>query len=367
MLVLGIETSCDDTAAAVVANGREILSNIVSSQHTIHAAYGGVVPELACRSHVENIRPVLDAALTEAGITLEDIDVIGVTQGPGLVGALLVGLSLAKALAYGLDKPLVPVHHLEGHISSIYLEHDIIPSPYVSLVVSGGHSDLYACRDRGHYTVLGRTRDDAAGECFDKVAKMMHLGYPGGPIIDKLAQSGDPHRIHFPRAMQSKDTCDVSFSGVKTAVRTHLLQATAPQGQRVFTDDAFWPIPGESWWEAQRDDILASFQQAVADALVAKTMRAVSQIQAKAITVVGGVACNSVLRREMRQAAEDLGLPVFFPSPRFCTDNAAMIACAAAHRYSLNPQAYDQNLFINLDAHANLALQGFGVETSVEG
>jgi len=367
MLVLGIETSCDDTAAAVVANGREILSNIVSSQHTIHAAYGGVVPELACRSHVENIRPVLDAALTEAGVILEDIDVIGVTQGPGLVGALLVGLSLAKALAYGLGKPLVPVHHLEGHISSIYLEHDAIPSPYVSLVVSGGHSDLYACRDRGYYTVLGRTRDDAAGECFDKVAKMMHLGYPGGPIIDKLAQSGDPQRIHFPRAMQSKDTCDFSFSGVKTAVRSHLLQSTTPQGQRVFADDAFWPIPSESWWEKQRDDILASFQQAVADALVAKTMRAVRQIQAKAITVVGGVACNSVLRREMQQAAKNLGLPVFFPSPRFCTDNAAMIACAATHRYALHPQDYDQTPFLDLDAHANLALQGFGNEASGEG
>ena len=360
MLVLGIETSCDDTAAAVVENGREIRSNVVSSQHTVHAAYGGVVPELACRSHVENIRPVIDAALSDANVTLNDIDVIGVTQGPGLIGALLVGLSMAKALAYGSGKPLVPVHHLEGHINSIYLEHDTIPSPHVALVVSGGHSDLYACTDRGRYTVLGRTRDDAAGECFDKVAKMLHLGYPGGPIIDKLAQSGDPKRIHFPRAMQSKATCDLSFSGVKTAVRTHLLQATTPAGQSIFADDTFWPIPGAAWWVPQRDDILASFQQAVADALVTKTMRAVSQTQAEAIAVVGGVACNSALRREMQHAADAIDLPVFFPSPRFCTDNAAMIACAAAHRYSLNPTQYTQAPFIDLDAQANLLLQDFG-------
>ncbi len=356
MLVLGIETSCDDTAVAVLANGTEIRSSIVSSQHTIHAAYGGVVPELACRSHVENIRPVLQAALTEAGVTLHEIDVIGVTQGPGLIGALLVGLSLAKALAYGLGKPLVAVHHLEGHINSIYLEHEMIPTPFVALVVSGGHSDLYACTQRGHYTVLGRTRDDAAGECFDKVAKMLHLGYPGGPIIDALAQTGDPARIHFPRAMLTKDTCDFSFSGVKTAVRTHLLQATTPQGGALFTDDTFWPLPEASWWEPQRNDILASFQQAVADALVAKTRRAAAQIDANAIVVVGGVACNSALRREMQQAAAALGLPVFFPSPRFCTDNAAMIACAATHRYMTNRQYYDQGRFIDIDAQANLPL-----------
>ncbi len=360
MLVLGIETSCDDTAAAVVANGNEIRSNVVSSQNAIHAAYGGVVPELACRSHVANIRPVIDAALSEANVTLNDIDVIGVTQGPGLIGALLVGLSLAKALAYGSGKPLVPVHHLEGHISSIYLEHDSIPSPHVALVVSGGHSDLYASTERGHYTVLGRTRDDAAGECFDKVAKMLHLGYPGGPIIDQLAQSGDPNRIHFPRAMQSKQTCDFSFSGVKTAVRTHLLQATTPSGQTIFTDDAFWPPPEEEWWLRQRSDILASFQQAVADALVTKTMRAVSETKAKAIAVVGGVACNSVLRREIQRAAQASNLPALFPSPRFCTDNAAMIACAATYRYTLNPERYTETPLIDLDAQANLALQGFG-------
>ena len=356
MLVLGIETSCDDTAIAVLADGTEVRANIVSSQHAIHAAYGGVVPELACRSHVENICPVLDAALTQAGVTLHEIDVIAVTQGPGLIGALLVGLSMAKALAYGLGKPLVAVHHLEGHISSIYLEYPTIPHPFVALVASGGHSDLYYCPQRGGYAILGRTRDDAAGECFDKVAKMLHLGYPGGPIIDRLAQAGNPAAIHFPRAMLTKDTYDMSFSGVKTAVRTHLLQRTDPQGKRLFTDDTFWPLPTSVWWEQQQSDILAGFQQAVADALVAKTMRAATDTKAKAIIVVGGVACNSTLRTSMQQAAISLGLPVFFPSPRFCTDNGAMIACAAFYRYRTNPHAYRQQNFVDLDAMANMTL-----------
>ena len=243
MLVLGIETSCDETAAAVVADGVAIRSNIISSQHTIHAPYGGVVPELACRSHVENIRPVIETALDQAQVSLHDIDLIAVTQGPGLVGALLVGVSLAKALAYSLGKPLVPVHHLEGHINAVYLEYPSVPSPYVALVVSGGHSDLYYCPQRGHYVVLGRTRDDAAGECFDKVAKMLHLGYPGGPIVDRLAQQGEPTALYFPRAMLAKETCDFSFSGVKTAVRTHLLHVTDTQSRPFFHDDTFWPLP----------------------------------------------------------------------------------------------------------------------------
>ncbi len=361
MLVLGIETSCDDTAVAVVENGTHIRANIVSSQDRIHASYGGVVPELACRSHVEQVRPVMEAALAQAEVTLDDIDVIGVTRGPGLVGALLVGLSFAKALAYGTGKPLVPVHHLEGHISALYLEHDDIPYPFVALVVSGGHSDLYVCTQRGQYQLLGRTRDDAAGECFDKVAKMLHLGYPGGPVIDKLAQSGHPDAVHFPRAMMTKDTFDFSFSGVKTAVRTHLLQLTSPDGERLFADDTFWPVPEASWWEQQRNDILASFQQAVADVLVAKTLRAVQQSRARAVAVVGGVACNSALRQAMQHEAGIKGLPVYFPSPRFCTDNAAMIACAAAYRYHMQPPANDSqspfNLaFLDLDANPNLPL-----------
>jgi N6-L-threonylcarbamoyladenine synthase len=354
VLVLGIETSCDDTAAAVVANGTEVRSSIVSSQHTIHAAYGGVVPELACRYHVENIQPVITAALEQAGVSLHDIDLIATTQGPGLIGALLVGVSVAKALAYGLQKPLVPVHHLEGHISSIYLEHPAVSFPFVTLVVSGGHTDLYYCPRQGDYNILGRTRDDAAGECFDKVAKMLHLGYPGGPIIDRLAQAGDPHAIRFPRALLTHTSLDFSFSGVKTAVRSHLLQATDNQGMPLFADDSFWPLPAAPSWARQQSDLLASFQQAVVDTLVRKTLRAVQQTQARAVAVVGGVACNSMLRREMLLAGESQALPVYFPSPKFCTDNAAMIACAAYYRYQANPK--NSESFLDLEACPNLDL-----------
>src|SRR5229473_3450886 len=305
VLILGIETSCDETAAAVVADGVEVCSNIIASQHAIHAAYGGVVPELACRSHIENLQPVINAALEQAHVTLHEIDVIAVTQGPGLVGALLVGVSLAKALAYGLGKPLIAVHHLEGHISSIYLEYPSVPSPYVALVVSGGHSDLYYCSQRGHYVVLGRTRDDAAGECFDKIAKMLHLGYPGGPLVDRLAQQGESTAIHFPRAMLDKETFDFSFSGVKTAVRTYVLQMTNTRGERSFHDDVFWPLPTSPEWESHRNNIMASFQQAVVDVLVTKTRRAVVKTEGRSIFVGGGVACNSTLRIEMRRAGEE--------------------------------------------------------------
>jgi N6-L-threonylcarbamoyladenine synthase len=356
VLILGIETSCDDTAIAVVANGTDVLSSIVSSQETIHAAYGGVVPELACRSHTEKIRLVIDAALQKAGVTLHDIDIIAATQGPGLIGALLVGFSLAKALAYSLKKPLVPVHHLEGHIHSIYLEFSQIPLPFIALVVSGGHTDLYYCPQRGQYTVLGRTRDDAAGECFDKVAKMLHLGYPGGPIIDRLAQSGDPLAIHFPRPLAAKDTFDFSFSGLKTAVRSYLLQITDLQGKHLFADDTFWPVPPVAWWEQQRNDILASFQQAVVDALITKTRLAVKHTQVRGVAVVGGVACNAALRQQMLHTGATDGFSVFIPSPPFCTDNAAMIACAAYHRYSLNPPYYHPQNFLDLEAQANLML-----------
>ncbi|MGE3540866.1 MAG: tRNA (adenosine(37)-N6)-threonylcarbamoyltransferase complex transferase subunit TsaD [Candidatus Tectimicrobiota bacterium] len=356
MLVLGIETSCDETAAAVLANGQEIRSNVISSQHTIHAAYGGVVPELACRSHIANLRPIVETAVEQARVSLQDIDVIAVTQGPGLVGALLVGISLAKSLAYGLGKPLVPVHHLEGHISAIYLEHGTIPTPFVALVVSGGHSDLYYCPQRGQYTVLGRTRDDAAGECYDKVAKMMHLGYPGGPIVDRLAQQGNARAVQFPRAMLDKESFDFSFSGLKTAVRTHLLQYVDTDDRRLFQDDSFWPQPLSAAWAQERNDILASFQQAVVDVLVAKTLRAVVHTQAKAIAVVGGVACNAALRREMQAAGEQQHIPVFFPSPILCTDNAAMIACAASYRYHTTPQAYQAQQCLALDAQSNLRL-----------
>lgn len=356
MLTLGIETSCDDTAAAVLADASKVLSSIVSSQDPIHAPYGGIVPELACRSHLENLRPAIRMALEKAQVALSDIDLIATTQGPGLIGALLVGFSLAKALAYGLQKPLIPVHHLEGHIHSIHLEHPVIPYPLVTLVVSGGHTDLYYCPQRGQYRTLGRTRDDAAGECFDKVAKMMHLGYPGGPAVDRLAQAGDPQSIVFPRAMLTKKTYDFSFSGIKTAVRSHLLSATDSGGKRLFKQDTFWPLPQSPGWLQQRNNILASFQQAVVDVLVGKTLRAVKETQAQAVAVVGGVACNSALRRDMNLAGKAEGFSVFFPSPGFCTDNAAMIACAAYHRYLKTPQNYDRQHFLELEAHANLAL-----------
>ena len=354
MLTLGIETSCDETSAALLADGNRVLANIISSQHGIHAAYGGVVPELACRSHIENIRPVVDAALEQAGATLRDIDLIGVTQGPGLVGALLVGLSFAKSLAYGARRPLVGVHHLDGHVSAIFLEDRTVPFPFVALVVSGGHSDLYFCPQRGHYQVLGRTRDDAAGECFDKVAKMLSLGYPGGPVVDRLAGQGNPDAIHFPRAMQGRDNLDFSFSGVKAAVRSHLLEVRDPDGERFFGDDSFWPPPDVPHWENERNDILASFQEAVVDSLVGKTVRAAEYTEAEAIAVVGGVACNSALRRRMASAGESLGLPVLFPSPVLCTDNAAMIAATAAFRYEACNELYHYPAFLDLDARPNL-------------
>lgn len=361
MLTLGIETSCDDTAVAVLADASNVLSSIVSSQDTIHAPYGGIVPELACRSHIEKLRPAIHLALEKAEVALSDIDLIATTQGPGLIGALLVGFSFAKALAYGLRKPLVPVHHLEGHINSIHLEHPALPYPLLTLVVSGGHTDLYYSPQRGQYKTLGRTRDDAAGECFDKVAKMMHLGYPGGPVIDRLAREGNPQSIAFPRAMLTKKTYDFSFSGIKTAIRSHLLSITGSCGEQLFQDDTFWPLPQSSDWPQQRNDILASFQQAVVDVLVAKTLRAVKETHAQAIAVVGGVACNSALRHHMHLAGKDEGLPVFFPSPRFCTDNAAMIACAAYHRYLKTPQDYDHQGFLDLEARANLAMPALSV------
>ena len=354
MLTLGIETSCDETSAAVLVDGDEVLANIISSQHSVHAAYGGVVPELACRSHVENLRPVVDAALEQAGASLADIDLIGVTQGPGLVGALLIGLSFAKSLAYGIGKPLVGVHHLDGHVNAIYLENRMVPLPLVALVVSGGHSDLYFCPRRGRYQVLGRTRDDAAGECFDKVAKMLSLGYPGGPVVDRLAGHGNPDAIHFPRAMQGRNNLDFSFSGVKAAVRSYLLEVSDADGERFFRDDSFWPLPDAPQWESERNDILASFQEAVVDSLVSKTVRAVEHTAAEAIAVVGGVACNTSLRRRMTSAGESLGLPVIFPSPVLCTDNAAMVAAAAAFRYEACNELYHYPAFLDLDASPNL-------------
>jgi len=309
MLVLGIETSCDDTAAAVLRDGRHILANLISSQDQIHGPYGGIVPELASRQHIENILPIVDSALHTAGITLQDLNGIAVTYGPGLVGSLLVGLSLAKGISFRWGIPYVGVNHLEAHLLAIHLEHEV-PFPYIALLASGGHTLLYCVKDVGDYSYLGGTRDDAAGEAFDKVAKMMGLGYPGGRVIDNLAKDGNRRAIRFPRARLKKGTYEFSFSGIKTSV-WHYLKSQAPEE-----------------WESKKTDIAASFQEAVVDMLVQPTIKAALDCGVKRIVLSGGVAANSRLRERMREATAAEGIETFFPSPKFCTDNGAMIALA---------------------------------------
>lgn len=314
-IILGIETSCDETSAAVVKNGREVLSNIISSQVDLHAEYGGVVPEIASRKHVELIIPVIDSALNQAGIALDEVDGIAVTYGPGLVGALLVGVSAAKAIAAALDKPLIKVHHIEGHIAANYITHlDLVP-PYVCLVASGGHSHIVYVKDYLELDVLGRTRDDAAGEAFDKIARVLGLGYPGGPAIDKQAKLGDPKAIRFPRVNFPGESLDFSFSGLKTAVINHVNHARQV-GEAL-------NIP----------DICASFQQAVVDVLVDHTIKAAKAQNVKAIGLAGGVAANSLLRENLARKAKKAGFEALFPTPVLCTDNAAMIASAGYYSY----------------------------------
>jgi N6-L-threonylcarbamoyladenine synthase len=326
--ILGIDTSCDDTSIAVVDGGTTILSNIVASQVEVHHRYGGVVPELACRKHIEAIGPVYQAALEEAGVTMADIDAIAVTRNPGLIGALLVGLSFAKALAYATHTPLIPVNHLEGHICSAFLEAPGLACPFVCLVVSGGHTDLYYCEAPGTYRLLGETRDDAAGEAFDKVSKLLGLGYPGGPMIDRLAREGKPTAVRFPRAYLEKDSLDFSFSGIKTSV-LHYVRQHAP---------------------TQVADVAASFQQAVVDVLVDKTLAAARSCAASRVVVTGGVAANSQLRREMQTACAAAGLQLVIPHPRLCTDNGAMIAAAAHWRWLRNPTGLDETDLLEIDA-----------------
>lgn len=337
LCMLGIETSCDDTAAAVLC-GRVIAANVVSSQDEVHSPYGGVVPELASRHHIRNILPIIDQALQTAGVGLDQLDGIAVTCGPGLVGSLLVGVAVAKALALAKDLPLVGVNHLEGHLLAVLLEQEVA-FPFLCLLVSGGHSSLYLARDWGDYELLGATRDDAAGEAFDKAAKMLGLGYPGGRVIDRLAQSGDPTAVRFPRAhlkpVLSKaggtGQYGFSFSGLKTALRQFL----QTQGRTTFCDE----------------DIAAGYQEAVVDMLVEPTLRAARELGLERVVVSGGVSANSRLRQRMIAEGEQCGLRVFVPSLKLCTDNAAMIAFAGAWRL-----ACGQRASLALNASATLRL-----------
>ncbi len=314
MLVLGLESSCDETAAAVVADGVRVLSDVVASQVDMHARYGGVVPELASRAHVANIIPVIEEALAKAGVTLDDIGAVAVTQGPGLIGALLVSVQAGKGIAYGRGLPLVGVHHLEGHLSAVYLEPEPPPFPHLALVVSGGHTSLIRVDDHGNLVELGATRDDAAGEAFDKVAKLLGLGYPGGVMIDRLAKSGDPAAVGFPRAMTKKETgYEFSFSGLKTAVLVHVQARGRPTGQALA-------------------DLCASFQDTVVEVLVRKTRQAARDHGLRHVQMCGGVAANSRLRSQMAAAGAEDGFRVHVPPPGRCTDNAAMIAAAGFFR-----------------------------------
>ncbi len=320
-LILGIESSCDETAAAVVRNGRQVLSNVINTQIALHKIYGGVVPEIASRKHIESIDPVIDEALSAAGVTLSEIDAIAVTYGPGLVGALLVGVSSAKALAYAAGKPLVPVHHIKGHIMANLITHPELEPPFVCLVASGGHSHIVEVQDYQTLRVLGRTRDDAAGEAFDKIARVIGLGYPGGPLIDKLSCEGNPEAVHFPRVRMDGDSLDFSFSGVKTAVINYLHKAEQK---------------GE---EINKADIAASFQAAVVDVLCEHTIEAARKCHRKVIALAGGVASNSALRKRMTEEAEREGISVLYPPPVLCTDNAAMIGCAGYYGYLAGQRA----------------------------
>jgi len=317
LIILSIESSCDETAIAILKDGRTILADLLSSQVSLHQRYGGVVPELACRRHIETIGPLFNEALKVSGVKLSEVDAIAVTAGPGLIGALLVGVSFAKALAYALNIPLLPVHHLEGHISAAFIEHPEITFPAVALVVSGGHTNLYAMDQRGTHRQIGRTVDDAAGEAFDKGARMLGLGYPGGPIIDRLAKKGDPEKYPFPRPYRSSEHTDFSFSGLKTALRQRLEKI--PPAKR--EDPGF------------QSDMSAGFQEAIVGSLVEKTFLAAQKEKVESIIVCGGVASNSLLRACIEREASQRGMAIYIPSPRYCTDNGAMIAMAGLTQY----------------------------------
>ena len=329
--ILGIESSCDETAAAVVKNGREVLSNIISSQVPIHRKFGGVVPEIASRKHIENVLPVIDEALQQAKVDIKEIDGIAVTYGPGLVGALLVGLSAGKALAFALDKPLLGVNHLEGHVFANFLVDEELEPPFMALVVSGGHTALMKVKDYNNFELLGQTRDDAAGESFDKIARVMGLQYPGGPEIELLAKGGNPTAIDFPRALLDK-SYDFSFSGLKSSVINYL--HTEKQSGR----------------EVNRADVAASFQAAIIDVLVKKSVHAMEASGLKKIVLAGGVSANKTLQAELGAAVEAIGVKLVHPKPVLCTDNAVMIACRGYYKF-LN------NEFSSMDLNADPALK----------
>lgn len=338
--ILAIESSCDETACAVVLDGREVASNIISTQIEIHKLYGGVVPEIASRHHLQNVNAVVEQAFEEASknlgreITMDDIDAIGVTYGPGLVGALLIGLATAKAYALATGKPLVGVHHIKGHICANFIEHKELEPPFMALVISGGHTNLVEVTDYNECQVLGGTRDDAAGEAYDKVARVLGLGYPGGPLIDKIAKEGNPEAVEFKRVFLEKGSLDFSFSGIKTGVLNYVNQQK------------------QAGNEINVADVAASFQQAVLDVIVAKTVSAAVEMKKDKIVLAGGVAANSKLREMLKAACEKKGITLYYPSPILCTDNAAMIGCAAYYKYMAG--GIDD---LTLDAIPNLPLE----------
>ena len=333
-ITLGIETSCDETAVAILADGHRILSNVISSQVKVHQVFGGVVPEIASRHHLQNINLVFDQSLTEAGILLEEVDEIGVTTGPGLAGALLMGTAFAKAIALAADKPLIGVHHIQAHILANLIEHKELRPPFLSLVVSGGHTHLISVEDYNRFKILGCTRDDAVGEAFDKVARVIGLGYPGGPQIDAAAKNGNPHAIEFKRVYLEKDSLDFSFSGTKTAVINYL-HKEEQRGNKINVQD-----------------VAASFQLSVIDVIVDKAVLALKQTGYKTLAMAGGVASNSLLRSRLQQACDDNGATLYMPSPIFCTDNGAMVACAAYHKQR---QGFQSDL--HLDVWPGLSIE----------
>lgn len=332
-LTMAIESSCDETSVAVLADGREILSNVISSQIEIHTQFGGVVPEIASRHHLNNINAVTEQALAQASVKLDDIDLIGVTSGPGLIGALLIGVATAKAFALAKNKPLVGVHHIQGHISANYLQYPELEPPFMALVLSGGHTNIIRVTDYNKCEVLGQTRDDAIGEAYDKVARVIGLGYPGGPKIDRIAKEGDPNAIEFKRVMLEKDSLDFSFSGIKTGVLNYV------NTQR------------QAGKEINVADVAASFQQAVLDVVVTKAMKAAARHNEKRLVMAGGVASNSALRKQMAAACEKRGIKLYVPDPVLCTDNAAMIGCAAYYMYKAGELSD-----LSLDAVASVPL-----------